>query len=411
MAFDTARVRAGSAYQSILVILLGINLGVVFLDRQAFNLLAPMIKPEFGLSNTQVGLITGVLSATWAISSLGLSRAADMTGRSKALLVVATLIFSVASISSGLATGLATLLAARALMGLAEGGLPPLSTYVVRAEVAPARQGLAVGALSVGLNLATLAGPLVIVGIGALAGWREAFWIAGVPGLVIALLVWAFVRNPPRLASAPAGPAAGGAGVAALFRMPDIRLTMLLAIMFTALAFGVAGFLPLYLVGEAGLSNTMMGAVMAAQGAATVAFGLLGPALSDRFGRRAAIVGSVAAVAAGYAVLLVGHAYLPLVFAGAILAGGFAGAGMLIMVFIPGELAPEHLSATAMGLNAAVGEVVGAGAMPVVIGWAADRAGLSTLPWLAIGLCTVMILAALALRETAPRFAAAPAAA
>ena len=395
----TTRARSSGAYQSLLAILLGLNLGVVFLDRLAFNLLAPMIQPEFGLTNTQIGMITGVLSATWALSSFVLSRTADATGRFKLFLVVATVVFSIASISSGLAVGLLTLMAARALMGFAEGGLPPLSTYIIRAEVTPERQGLAVGALSIGLNLAPLLGPIVIVGMGTLLGWREAFWIAGAPGLVLAALIWWLVRDPPRVA-APEGVQRGG--VATLLRMRDIRLTILMAILFTTLMFGIAGFLPLYLVNVVGLSNPMMGAVMASQGAVMVAFGFLGPALSDRLGRRMAIFGSMALVALGYVILVMSQGWLPLVFTGAILAGAFTGAGMLIMVFIPGELAPPHLSATAMGLNAAIGEIVGAGGMPILIGWLSDQVGLVGLPWMAVGVCVAMILATLSLKETAP---------
>ena len=155
------------AYQTMLVGLLGVNMGFVFLDRNAFGLLAPLIQPEFGLSNTQIGMINGILAATWALSSFGLTRAADITGRSKLLLVAGTVIFSIASISSGLAVGFLTLLAARALMGLAEGGLPPLSTHIITSEVAPGRRGLAIGMFStIGLYAIPLLGPLVIVGIG-----------------------------------------------------------------------------------------------------------------------------------------------------------------------------------------------------------------------------------------------------
>ena len=83
------------------------------------------------------------------------------------------------------------------------------------------------------------------------------------------------------------------------------------------------------------------------------------------------------------------------------------GAGILVMNAIAGESAPPHLSATAMGLNAAVGEMIGAGAMPVIIGWAADRAGLGILPWFFIGSALLFCLIALLLAETAPKRVAA----
>jgi len=85
--------QTGPAYQAMLVCLLGVNMGIVFLDRFALGLLAPLIQPEFSLSNTQIGVLTGVLGVTWALSSFGLARFADITGRSKLLLVVGTIIF------------------------------------------------------------------------------------------------------------------------------------------------------------------------------------------------------------------------------------------------------------------------------------------------------------------------------
>jgi MFS family permease len=166
---------------------------------------------------------------------------------------------------------------------------------------------------------------------------------------------------------------------------------------------GVTGFLPLYLVRVLGLSNPMMGVVVTAQGAALVAFGFIGPMLSDHFGRKPTIIGSFMVTGLGWLVLAFSGGVLPLVFAGSILAGGSAGAAILIMNVIPGESAPVHLKATAMGFNAAFGEMLGAGAMPVVIGWAADKAGLGILPWLLTGFAVLTIVVTLGLRETAPK--------
>lgn len=394
------------AYQTMLVILLGVNMGVVFLDRNAFSLLAPMIQPEFGLTNTQVGMITGVLAATWALSSFGLNRLADITGKSKMLLIVATVVFSLASISSGLAIGFLTLIAARALMGLAEGGLPPLSTHIVTSEVAPERRGLAIGMLStIGINAVPLLGPLVIVGIGTLYGWREAFYIAGIPGLILAALIWRFVRNPHReaVADVPKG------AIGPLLRTRNIRFTLVLATLNMTFFVGLLGFLPLYVVNVHGLGNEMMGVVMTALGIAAVGYGFLGPMLSDKFGRRLAIIGSYAVSLAGVLVLGLSGGSLALLFAGAILAtAGGAGAGILIMVVVPGESAPAHLRATAMGFNAAVGEMLGAGAMPVLIGMVADKVGLAILPWFLAGVAVILCLVTLGLEETAPKLVAKP---
>lgn len=392
--------RTSPAYQAMLVALLGVNMGIVFLDRQAFALLAPMIQPEFALNNAQVGLVNGALAATWAVSSFGLCRLADITGRSKLILVTATLIFSLASISSGLAIGLLTLVAARALMGLAEGGLPPVSTHIVYTEVAPERRGLAIGTLStIGLNVVPLLGPLVIVGIGAAYGWRHAFWFAGIPGLLMACLMWVFIRHPNRQRTQ--APAQGS--IVPLLRIRNIRFNMILAILHMTCVVGINGFLPLYLMTVLGLSATMMGLVMTSAMAAMAVYGFVAPMASDRFGRKPVIMACYLLSIPGYLLLAFSGGMLPLIFTGAMLGGAFMGSGILVMNAIAGESAPPHLSATAMGLNAAVGEMLGAGAMPVAVGWLADTFGLGILPGFFIGLSGLICLITLGLAETAPR--------
>jgi MFS family permease len=191
-----------------------------------------------------------------------------------------------------------------------------------------------------------------------------------------------------------------------LLKTRNIRFTMMLATLNMTVYIGLVGFLPLYLVNVLGLGNAMMGIVVTAQAAAMVLYGFLGPLLSDRFGRRPAIFGSFLLAILGLLILANSNGSLPLVFVGSLLAGGSAGSAILIMVVIPAESAPAHLKATAMGFNAAVGEMLGAGAMPVAIGWAADRFGLGILPWILIVVAGITCLVTLGLRETAPRLVA-----
>lgn len=388
-------------YQALLVGLLGVNLGIVFLDRGAFGLLAPMIQPEFHLTNTDVGLVNAILAVTWSLASFWLPRGADLTGKSKLLLVAATVIFSLASVSSGLAVGLLTLLAARALMGLAEGGLPPLTFHIVSSEVATEKRGLAVGLTStIGLQGVPLLGPLIIVGVATAYGWREAFWVAGVPGLIMAGAIWLLIRNPPhtRTDDTPRG------AFWPLLKVRNIRFSMALAVLNMTSFGALLGFGPLYIVQVAGLSNGAMSVIITAVQMAGVAFAFIGPMLSDRLGRKPVIFGAYAISAAGALLLAFGGHSLPVVFAGAVLAGaGGAGCGALIMAVIPGESGPAHLRGTAMGFNAAVGELLGAGGMSVVVGWIADRLGLAVVPWVLLVVAVLFCLLTLALRETAPK--------
>ena len=189
-----------------------------------------------------------------------------------------------------------------------------------------------------------------------------------------------------------------------LLKLRNIRFSMALATLNMTFYVSLLGFGPLYLVNVAGLSDAMMAAALTGVGVIGVLFAFVGPMLSDRYGRKPAIFGCYAIAIVGAVMMGLSGGSLPLVFAGAVLAGvGGAGTGALIMAIIPGESAPPHLRGTAMGFNAAVGELLGAGLMPVAIGWAADQLGLGILPWLLAGVAVLFCLLTLGLTETAPR--------
>jgi hypothetical protein len=158
----------------------------------------PFIQPDFGLSNLQIGLIASALSFSWAIAGLVVGRLSDHLGRRKIILVIATLAFSCASILSGFAAGFVALLGARLLMGIAEGGIMPISQSLIAAEVAPERRGLAQGITqNFGANvIANFLGPVVIVAIALAVGWRNAFLVAALPGFLMAVLIALLVHDP-----------------------------------------------------------------------------------------------------------------------------------------------------------------------------------------------------------------------
>ncbi len=189
-------------YQVALTALLSLNFGFVLFDRNASNFLMPFIQPDLGLTNTQVGLISGALSLTWALAAFGIGAVSDRTGSRKGLLVLATLAFSVCSFGSGLATSFAMLLGARLLMGVAEGGIMPISQSLIASEVDARHRGLAMG-VAQGLGsslLGSFVAPVMLVAFAEAFGWRHAFFLAGAPGLVMALLLCV---GHPHAASTP----------------------------------------------------------------------------------------------------------------------------------------------------------------------------------------------------------------
>src|SRR5882757_1927034 len=99
-------------YQVLLTALLSVNFGFVLFDRNALSFLMPFIQPDLALNNTEVGVLAGALSLTWALAAFGVGVIADRVGSRKRLLILATLAFSICSFGSGVARSFAMLLGA-----------------------------------------------------------------------------------------------------------------------------------------------------------------------------------------------------------------------------------------------------------------------------------------------------------
>src|SRR5690606_2549195 len=267
-----------AGYQTLLVFLLSLNFGIVFFDRQATNVLMPLgIESELGLSQTQIGVIAGGMSFTWAIAAFFVGGLSDSLGKRKVLLILATIAFSLCSFLSGLATSFLFLFAARLLMGAAEGGVMPISHAMVASEVDPKRRGLAQGvAQNLGSNLlGSFAAPVVLVAVAQAFSWREAFYFAALPGLLSAALIWFMLREPemPARETRPArsfGQIAGdwfGAAAEAM-KVRNMWTCVVVGILMVAHFVITWAFMPLFLVNARGMDETSMSYLMGSLGIA-----------------------------------------------------------------------------------------------------------------------------------------------
>ena len=404
---EAAAGRGDLRYQTILVALLSLNFGILFFDRNALNFLMPFVKPDLGLSNTQVGLTASALSFAWAISALFVGAAADRSGRRKIFLIGSTLAFSVCSVLSGLASSFAMLLAARLLMGVAEGGVAPVSQAMTALAVSPERRGLAMGIMqNFGSNLlGSFAAPVVLVAFAEAFGWHHAFFIAGIPGLICAFLLWRFVKEPPPSYAYTHDPAAH-AGLFTLLRdilkHRNMVLCALGAILFVSYLVITWAFMPLYLTKVRGYSPETMSWLMGTLGISATIGSIVVPGLSDRLGRKPVIVavslmGVIMPLAALY---YEGSVWMmaALFFIGWALTGTLP----LFMGTIPSETVDTHHMTTAVALAMSSGEILGGVFSPTLAGLAADQAGLTAPLWILMGLCLTVALFSLALHETAP---------
>jgi len=164
-----------------------------YVDRQVIVSLFPYIKAEWALSDKQLGLLVSVVSITVALGALPVALLADRYSRVKSIFVMATA-WSLATISCMFTRSYAPLFTARAVVGLGEAGYGSAGAALI-ASVFPVRLRAALlsaffAAASVGSVLGVLLGGV----IAARWGWKAAFGVVGIPGLLMALL-YLFVRD------------------------------------------------------------------------------------------------------------------------------------------------------------------------------------------------------------------------
>ncbi|WP_284124295.1 MFS transporter [Parerythrobacter aestuarii] len=395
--------RNSPGYQFLLVFLLSLNFGIVFFDRQALNALMPFVEPELQLSQTEIGLLAAGLSFSWAIAAFFVGKLSDSLGKRKLLLILATIAFSLCSVMSGLATSFLFLFAARLLMGAAEGGVMPISHAMVASEVDPARRGLAQGvAQNLGSNLlGSFLAPVVLVAFATTFSWREAFYLAALPGLLSAALIW-FLLKEPEMATPDTGKAADALPILDALKVRNMWICVVVGVLMVAHFVITWAFMPLFLVQGKGYSPETMSWVMGALGIAAALYSFLVSGLSDIIGRKPVMVALpfLSVIGPLGALYFEGSA---LVMAGIFFVGwAVNGIFPIFMATIPSETFEPRHHATVLGLAMGSCEVLGGVFGPPVAGMLNDAFGLSTFLWVLMGLALVSGIVALGLKETAP---------
>ena len=169
-----------------------------FIDRQILAILLPAIKAEFGVDDWVLGFLAGPAFALFYVT-LGIPIAviADRWNR-RNLISLALAIWSAMTALSGMAANIVQLSLARIGVGIGEAGFAPPAHSMIADLYPPERRSMAMGIFTLGISLGIL---IAYLGGGWMAqniGWRQAFMIVGIPGVLLAILFRATVREPIR---------------------------------------------------------------------------------------------------------------------------------------------------------------------------------------------------------------------
>ena len=169
-----------------------------FVDRQIINILAESIKVELALSDAQLGLLTGFSFALfYTVLGLPIARLADRSSRT-AIISIAVFAWSFMTCLCGLAQSFVQMLLARVGVAVGESGCTPAAHSLISDWFPPQRRASALAMYSLGVPLGTLFGMALGGWIGHGLGWRVAFFVAGVPGMLLAAIAWWMLKEPAR---------------------------------------------------------------------------------------------------------------------------------------------------------------------------------------------------------------------
>ncbi|MEM6582896.1 MAG: MFS transporter [Pseudomonadota bacterium] len=241
-----------------------------FVDRQILAILLESIKADLALSDLELGLLSGLVFAVfYALVGIPIARLADRWDRRK-IISIALFFWSSMTVISGLAQSFVHLALARVGVGLGEGGVQPASHSFIAEKFAPKERATAFAIYSAGVT----AGIFAALSIGGWAndvyGWRIAFFIAGVPGVVLAFVAYAALKETRTPHSFRLNMFVAGDGERTLlqsfnffWRSKAWRYAGIAAVVTQIATLGINAWLPAFIIRSHGLSTAQTGFLMA----------------------------------------------------------------------------------------------------------------------------------------------------
>ena len=433
-----------TAYEWKAVAALALGFGLVGLDRWLVAPLIPSISRDLHLSNQDVGNVLGILGLSWGVFAIFLGNLTDQIGR-RVVVIPALVVFSVMCGLTGAAGTVGALLLIRAAMGATEGAYIASAVAATGDASHPNRRGMNQGLmLSMFPLLGFGLGPVLATQVEAATGsWRQVFYLAALPGFIVAAILFLVLKEPrqlgliererPARAGAGALRAIGSAGLLVacgyvVLQTKNVPLilsvfSLALAVMLVvgvrflksrniAVAMGslvcgmscifvLGGFYPDYLQRYLHVGPLQAGLLMTALGFGGWAGEVSSGIGSDYFGRKLTnFICFIGAALAVYWLISLGDAfYLAkaqgvaagapwidlgsqfwLFYAGLFMVSLFTFGVLTIMTGpVPSESVDPTMIAAAVGFASGTGEIFGAGVGPPIAGYVADQYGIQNI--------------------------------
>ena len=182
-------------YRWVVVALLFAATAVNYIDRQMIGVLKPTLKGEFGWNESDFANIVFWFQMAYAIGYLAFGKIVDMIGAKMGYLV-AIVIWTISHMAHGLATGVASFAAARFGLGIGESGNFPAGIRAVADWFPQRERALAIGLFNAGANVGAIITPLLVPMLVLWFGWRSAFYITGLFGVLWLAAWWLIYRAP-----------------------------------------------------------------------------------------------------------------------------------------------------------------------------------------------------------------------
>lgn len=261
-----------------------------YVDRNIISVLLEPIKAEFGVSDTLLGLLTGISFAVfYATLGIPVARWADR-GNRKTIITLSLTIWSLMTALCGLAQSFWQLALARVGVGAGEAGALPPAQSLIADYFGPRRCARALAVFMSSSMCGYLLGFVAGAQIATAYGWRAAFLIVGLPGLALALLVHFVLHEPrtlPQFCPRPGSQESIGATFRALVSKRAFVYLVIAMVIYFMVAYGAIVFLPSYMVRVLKVTLVEVGSSYGAVSAVAAIVGtVFGGFITDRLAKR-----------------------------------------------------------------------------------------------------------------------------